>query len=114
MHQKVKILRLKCFRALRKVQNEAIPKVFSKGHAEEWKALDLIFKAANVPKCAQRSQESMLGLGGTKGDGAGKRVMKCHISNVRCAQKMTGRGMAGKGSRGEGCRGAEHGQTCHT
>jgi hypothetical protein len=79
MHKKVRILRLECFRAVRKGQNEAISKVLPKGHAEEWKALDLIFKAANVPKCAQRSQESMLGLGGTKGDGAGKRVMKCEM-----------------------------------
>jgi hypothetical protein len=31
---------------------------------------------------------------------------------VRCAQKMTPRGMAGKGSRSKGYRGAELGQTC--
>jgi hypothetical protein len=44
---------------------------------EEWKALKISIKSANVPKWAQRSQASTWGLVGGKGDGVGKRVMKC-------------------------------------
>jgi hypothetical protein len=85
----------------------AIPTVPPEGQTEKWKALKPRVKAENVPIWAQRSQESIWEFGGKVGDGAGKRV-----TNVRCAQKTTRRGVSGKGSRKKGCRGAEHGQTC--
>jgi hypothetical protein len=62
--------------ALWKVQNEAIPKIPLEGHKEEWKALKPRVKAANEPKWAQRSLESIWEYGGGMGVGAGKRVIK--------------------------------------
>jgi hypothetical protein len=46
------------FWALRKVQNETIPTVVPQGQTEEWKALKLSVKAANVPQWAQGSQQN--------------------------------------------------------
>jgi hypothetical protein len=60
------------------VPNEAIPTVPPEGQAEEWKALKLIIKAANVPKWAQRSQESIWEFG-KNGNGAGKGVMQIEM-----------------------------------
>jgi hypothetical protein len=77
---------------------------------DECKALKLGVKAANVPKWAQRSQESIRELGGTMGDEAGKRVLKYEMREYEMCTEMN-RAVAGKGSRSEGCRGAEHGQT---
>jgi hypothetical protein len=45
----------------------------------KWKVLKPRAKAANVPKWAQRSQESIWESGGEVGDGAGKRVMECEL-----------------------------------
>jgi hypothetical protein len=59
------------------------------GQLDKCKALKPRVKAANVPKWAQRSQESILESGGEVRDGAGKRVMEC-------AQKMTRRVGLGK------------------
>jgi hypothetical protein len=42
-------------------------------------ALNHRVKAANVPKWAQRSQESIWESGGEVGDGAGKGVMECEM-----------------------------------
>jgi hypothetical protein len=67
------------FWTLWKVQNEAIPTVFSEGQTEKWTALKPCAKAANVPKWAQRSQESIRESGGEVGDGAEKRVMDCEM-----------------------------------
>jgi hypothetical protein len=65
MHQKVKKkIRLGCFWALWKVLNKAIPTVPPQGQRDEWKALKLSVKAANVPKWAQHSQESIWESGG--------------------------------------------------
>jgi hypothetical protein len=68
--------------ALWKAQNEGIPKVPPEGQMEEWKALKIGVKAANVPTWAQRSQESMweLGVQWEMGQDSERR-------NVRCAQK---------------------------
>jgi hypothetical protein len=85
--------------ALRKIQNEAIPTIPPEGQTEKWKALKPCVKAANVPKRAQHSQESIWESGGEVGDGAGKRVMTCEM----CTE-------IGKEGRGwESCRSAEHG-----
>jgi hypothetical protein len=66
---------LECFWAFRKVENEAIPTIPQEGQTEMWKALKPRVKAANVPKWAQRSQESIWESGGKVGDVAGKRMM---------------------------------------
>jgi hypothetical protein len=79
MHQKVKIVRLECFWALWKVQNEAIPTIPRQGQTEKWKALKPRFKAENVPKWAQISQESIWESGRRVADGAGDRVMECEM-----------------------------------
>jgi hypothetical protein len=79
MHQKVKNVRLECFWALWKVQNEAIPTVPPEGQTEGWKAFKPHAKAANVPQWAQRSRESIWELRGEMGDGAGRRVMECEF-----------------------------------
>jgi hypothetical protein len=44
-----------------------------------WKALKPRVKAANVPKWAPGSQESIWESGGEVRDGAGKRVMECKM-----------------------------------
>jgi hypothetical protein len=46
------------------VQNEAIAMKPPERQQEEWEALILSIEAANVPKWAQRSQESIWKLGG--------------------------------------------------
>jgi hypothetical protein len=53
----------KCFCALRKVQDEAIPTVPPERQTEGWKALKLGGKAAYIPKWAKRSQESIWEMG---------------------------------------------------
>jgi hypothetical protein len=56
---------------------------------DKWKALKPRVKAVNVPKWAQRSQESIWEYGGEVRDGAGKRVMECEM----CTEKnKEGRG----------------------
>jgi hypothetical protein len=57
MHQHI---RLEGFWALWIVLQEAIPTVPSEGQPEEWKALKLRAKAANVLKWAQHIQESII------------------------------------------------------
>jgi hypothetical protein len=96
--------------ALTKKQNEAFPTVPPAGQTDMWKALKPRVKAENVPKWAQRSQESIWESGWEARDGAGKRVKECEMHI--CAQKMTRREGAGKGSGSKDCRGAEHGQAC--
>jgi hypothetical protein len=71
MHQKVRNIRWEGFWVLLEAQNKAIPRLPPKGQTEEWKALKLSAKAANVPEWAQHSQETILELGGTMGDGNG-------------------------------------------
>jgi hypothetical protein len=51
----------------------------SEEQTDKWKALEPRVKAANVPKWAQRSQESIWESGGEMGDVAGKRVMECEM-----------------------------------
>jgi hypothetical protein len=68
-----------CFWALWKVQNEAIPTVPPGGQTQEWKALKLSVKAANVPQWPQSSQENIWLLGDAMGDGAEKQAMKCEM-----------------------------------
>jgi hypothetical protein len=75
----VQKFRLECIWAFWKGQNEAIPTVPTKEQTEWWKALKPRVKAANVPKWAQRSLESIWESGAEVGDGAGKRVMKCEM-----------------------------------
>jgi hypothetical protein len=53
---------------------------------DKWKALKPHVKAVNVPKWAQRSQESICESGGEVRDGAGKRVMECEM----CTEKRQG------------------------
>jgi hypothetical protein len=79
MQKKVENVGLECFWALWKVENEAIPTIPQEGQTETWKALKPRVKAANVPKWAQRSQESIWESGGKVGDGARKRVMQCEV-----------------------------------
>jgi hypothetical protein len=81
MQLKVKNVRLEYFWALWKVQNVAIPAAGAppEGPPEKWKAIKPRFKAANVPKWAQRSQDSIWESWGEVGDGAGKRVMECEM-----------------------------------
>jgi hypothetical protein len=62
-----------------KIQNGAIPTEPLGGPTKKWEALKRRVKAANVPKRAQRSQESIWESGGGVGDGAGKRVMECEM-----------------------------------
>jgi hypothetical protein len=83
-------VRLECFWAFWKVQNEGIPKLPSEGRTEGWKAFKPRVEAAYMPKWAHRSQESMWESGGEMGDGA-----EHELRNVRCAQKMTKSGVAG-------------------
>jgi hypothetical protein len=72
------------------VPNEAIPTVPPEGQTEEWKAL--IIKAANVPKWAQHSRESIWELG-KNGNGAGKGVMQSEMyienDNERSGKRAT-------------------------
>jgi hypothetical protein len=75
VQQKVKVVRLERFWALWKEPNEAFPTVPPAGQTNKWKVLKALVKAANVPKWAQRSQESIWESGGEVRDGAGKRVM---------------------------------------
>jgi hypothetical protein len=56
-----------------------LPTVPPAGQTAEWKVLKPHGKAVNVPKWAQRSQESILESGGEVRDGAGKRVMECEM-----------------------------------
>jgi hypothetical protein len=79
VQQKVKAVRLECFLALWKVQNEAFQTVPRAGQTDKWKTLKPRVKAVNVPKWAQNSQESILESGGEVRDGAGKRVLKCEM-----------------------------------
>jgi hypothetical protein len=89
-------MRLECFWALRKVQHEAIPTVPSEGQADKCKALKPRNKAANVPKWAQRSQESICESGGEVGDGAGKRVMECEMCTEGQGGEELGKAVAVK------------------
>jgi hypothetical protein len=57
--QKVKVVRLERSWELWKEQNEAFPTVPPAGQTDKLKALKPHVKAVNVPKWAQRSQESM-------------------------------------------------------
>jgi hypothetical protein len=77
VQQKVKVVRLEHFWALGKEQNEAFPTVSPAGQTDKWKALKPRVKAVNVPKWAQRNQESIQESGGEVRNGAGKRVMEC-------------------------------------
>jgi hypothetical protein len=52
--------------------------ITSRRQTEKWKALKPRVEA-NVPRWAQRSQESIWEFGGKVGDRAGKRVMECEI-----------------------------------
>jgi hypothetical protein len=81
MQQYVKVVRLECFWALWKKQNEEFPTVPPAGQTDKWKVLKPHVKAANVLKWAQRSQESIWESGGEVRDGAGKRtrVMECEM-----------------------------------
>jgi hypothetical protein len=72
------------------VQNKEIPTVPPEGQTDKCKALKPRVKAANVPKWAQHSQESMWESGGKVGDGAGKGVMECKI----CTEGGEGLGKA--------------------
>jgi hypothetical protein len=62
------------------------PAVPPAGQTDKWKALKPHVKAVNVPKWAQRSQESIWESGGEVRDGAGKRVMECEM----CTEKRQG------------------------
>jgi hypothetical protein len=64
MQQKVKVFRLECFWALCKEQDEAIPTVLPAGQTNTWKGRKPRVKAVNVPKWAQRTQESIWESGG--------------------------------------------------
>jgi hypothetical protein len=82
-------VRMECFCALWKVQNEATPTVPPEGQTEEWMALKPSVKAASVHKWALSSQESIWESGGGEvGDGAGKQVMKCEM----CTENDEGSG----------------------
>jgi hypothetical protein len=74
-----KVIRLECSWALWKEQNEVFPTVPPAGQTDKGKALKPLVKAVNVPKWAQRSQESIWETGGEVRDGAGKRVMECEM-----------------------------------
>jgi hypothetical protein len=63
------------------------------GQPDKCKALKPRVKAVNVPKWAQRSQESILESGGEVRDGAGKREMECEMCTENDKE-----GRAGKGS----------------
>jgi hypothetical protein len=69
---KMKIVRLNCFWALLKVQNEAIPTVPPKGQTEEWKALKRSAKAASGTNMDTMQSGKHMGFRGGNGDGAGK------------------------------------------
>jgi hypothetical protein len=64
-----------------------IPTILPEGQTEEWKALKLSVKSANVPTWAQRSQEGVWTLGGTMGHGAGKQVIKCETRTENVKEK---------------------------
>jgi hypothetical protein len=70
-----KVFRLECSWALWKEENEALPTVPSSGQTYKWKALKPRVKAENVPRCAQRRQESIWESGWEVRDGTGNRVM---------------------------------------
>jgi hypothetical protein len=89
VQQKVKVVRLERVWALWKEQSEAFPTVPPTGQMDKWKALKPRVKAVNVPKWAQRSQESIWESGWEVRDGAGKRVMEC--------QTCTENGKEGRG-----------------
>jgi hypothetical protein len=72
----VKVVRLECSWALWKEQNEAFPTVPPSEQTDKWKELKPRVKAENVPKWAQRSQESTWESWWEVRDGAGKRVME--------------------------------------
>jgi hypothetical protein len=74
-----KVVRLECSWALWKEQNEAFPTVPPAWQTDKWKVLKPRVKAENVPKWAQRSQESICESGWEVRDGAGKRVMECEM-----------------------------------
>jgi hypothetical protein len=74
-----KVVRLECSWAVWKEQNEAFPTVPPAGQTDKWKVLKARVKAENVPKWAQRSQESIWESGWEVKDGAGKRVMECEM-----------------------------------
>jgi hypothetical protein len=59
------------------VQNEAIQRVRRANRGAEDTQPPV--KPGNVPKWAQRSQESIREYGAKVGDGAGKRVVKCEM-----------------------------------
>jgi hypothetical protein len=73
MQYEVKTVRLECFRALWKVQNEVIPTVPRRANRVVEGIQTPRVKATTVPKCAQLSQEKIWESGGEEGDGAGKR-----------------------------------------
>jgi hypothetical protein len=75
MQQYGKVVRWECSWALWKEQNEAFSTVPPAGQMDKWKALKPRVTAENVPKWAQRSQESIWEVR----DGAGKRVMECEM-----------------------------------
>jgi hypothetical protein len=77
--QQVNVVRLERSWALWKEQNEAFPTVPPAGQTDKWKALKPCVKVVNVPKWAQRSQESKWKSGGEIRNGAGKRVMECEM-----------------------------------
>jgi hypothetical protein len=53
--------------------------VLPEGQTDKWKALKPHVKAANMPKWAQCSQESIWESGGEVGDGAGRQVIKYEV-----------------------------------
>jgi hypothetical protein len=58
------------------------------GQTDKWKALKHRVKAANVPKWAQSSQESIWESGGEVRHGVGKQVMECEM----CTENDEGSG----------------------
>jgi hypothetical protein len=68
-----------------------IPTVPPEGQTKTWKALKALAKAANVPKWAQRSQESISESRGEAEDGAGKRGMECEMREAPLAQPSANR-----------------------
>jgi hypothetical protein len=79
MQQYGKVVRLECSWALWKEWSEAFPTVPPAGQTDKWKVLKARVKAENVPKWAQRSQESIWESGWEIRYGAGKRVMECDV-----------------------------------
>jgi hypothetical protein len=79
MQQYGEIVRLECSWALWKEQNEAFPTVPQAWQTDKRKALKPRVKADNVPKWAQRSQESIWESGWEVRDGAEKRDKACEM-----------------------------------